>query len=109
MDHLERREQRQIRPREDYMRDEIRLGDFWYDLKNNPYFSLSAGFGIGMPASWISILVVTQTGYFDPIWLLLSTIPMLPSAALTWRGLRQFRRWGKRGQHSAARSNCSLR
>ena len=28
---------------------------FWYDIKCNPYLSMAAGLGIGIPIIWISI------------------------------------------------------
>ena len=86
--------QRRRRP----ARDEGRSTGFLYDAKHNPYFSLAAGFGVGIPASWASLLLgFNYVDYGDPLSLLLSLLCVSPLTLLTLRGLLQFRRWGKSG------------
>ena len=85
------------RKTEEYGRDEIKFGDFWYDLKNNPYMSWAAGFGIGIPASWVPLgsLLFGLDPIMTPGALLISAVP---SGLLLLRGMRQFKRWGKRNE-----------
>ena len=99
MERNERRRRTPARKTEEYGRDEIKFGDFWYDLKNNPYMSWAAGFGIGIPASWISLVAGYEfLSWGDPLLLLLGLAPTVPTGLLLLRGMRQFKRWGKRDE-----------
>lgn len=86
------------RREEDFPREELRFGEFLYDLRNNPYLSLAAGFGLAVPASWASLFLLFNA--YDPGMLLLAPMPMIPSAALFLRGLYQLTRWGGAGRTS---------
>lgn len=85
---------REGRHEDDSPRDELRFGEFMYDLRNNPYLSFAAGLGLAIPASWVSLLLAFFT--YEPAALLLAPILMLPSAAFFLRGLYQLARWGGR-------------
>lgn len=96
MERNERRRRTPARKTGEYGRDEIKFGDFWYDLKNNPYMSWAAGFGIGIPASWASLGLVIASG--DLAMIPVALIPTVPTGLLLLRGMRQFKRWGERGE-----------
>lgn len=86
------------RQRDDLPRDELRFGEFLYDLRNNPYLSMAAGFGLAVPASWASLFLLFHA--YEPGALLLAPMPMLPTTVLFLRGLLQFARWGDGGRSS---------
>ena len=102
LEHRERRRRTPAREQEEYGRDELKFGEFWYDLKNNPYASWAAGLGIGIPASWVSWNIFIHYGFdyygFDIAMVPVVLVPALPTLALIFRGMRQFKRWGRRDE-----------
>ncbi len=86
--------QRKRRP----VRAEGRSTGFLYDAKHNPYFSLAAGFGVGIPALGVSLLLgLNYVDAGDPFLLLPGLLCASPITLFTLRGLWQLRRWGKSG------------
>jgi hypothetical protein len=56
---------------------------FWWDAMHNPYFSMAAGLGIGIPIVWISIWFPSEP------W----SLSLVPSTVLVCRGALQLRHW----------------
>ncbi len=98
MERDERRRRTPARRQEESGSDELKFGEFWYDMKNNPYASWAVGFGIGIPASWLSLAAAYEAmAWGDPFLIILGLLVATPTGLLFLRGLRQFKRWGKRG------------
>jgi hypothetical protein len=73
---------------------------FLDDAADNPYLSFAAGFLLGIPASWASLLILFGGIFAVPFGggsyldtLFLAGLPMVPSALLFWRGVGQLGRW----------------
>jgi hypothetical protein len=56
---------------------------FWWDVKHNPYLSMAAGFGIGIP------IVLISTWFPLEPW----PLTLVPSTVLVCRGVWQLRHW----------------
>lgn len=101
MERDERRRRTPARREEEYGSAELKFGEFWYDAKNNPYASWAAGFGIGIPASWISLAAGYEAmAWGNPFMVVLGLLFTVPTGALLLRGMSQFRRWGKQDERS---------
>lgn len=82
---------------DDLARDEPKSGEFWYDVKYNPYFSIVAGLGIGV-ASWFAMAAGLIGEAFDFSFI----APMIAAAFLVLRGIWQF------GQRSSRKEKPKL-
>ena len=75
-----------VRRRGESLRNSRKPAGLWHDVRYNPYFSILAGLGAAIPASWFSVMFLQGNAFS------MAAGMTIPTLALVGRGIYQFGR-----------------